>query len=201
MGLGSVFLIFTVILLVGLYVSRPFFDQKPARLARAALENEAQEHQRSALLAEYDRVLNALQELDFDHVLGKIADDDYPQQRSALRQAGADILRRLDAFQPRNGLALTESQPSVEDRLEAAIAARRMDTPGRPASPATVEATPVPVAVPAAAVAASDDLEALISLRRGAHREKAGGFCPRCGKPVQKSDRYCPKCGAALRVL
>jgi hypothetical protein len=201
MELGSVFLIFTVILLVGLYISRPFFDRKPVRQRRAALENEGLEHQRSALLAEYDRMLNALQELDFDHVLGKIADEDYPMQRTLLRQAGADILRELDSFHSRaSQTLLAESQPSAEDRLEAAIAARRGDSPARPDGADRVDASPARVAIPAAAAAASEDLEALISIRRGSRQEKAGGFCPRCGKPVQKSDRFCPKCGAAIKV-
>ena len=201
MELGSVFLIFTVILLVGLYISRPFFDRKPLRQGRAALENEGLEHQRSALLAEYDRVLNALQELDFDHVLGKIADEDYPMQRNLLRQSGADILRELDSFHSRGSQApLQESQPSAEDRLEAAIAARRGDRPARPDGAGRVGTNPARVAIPAAEAAASEDLEALISIRRGSRQEKAGGFCPRCGKPVQKSDRFCPKCGAAIKV-
>jgi NADH pyrophosphatase NudC (nudix superfamily) len=43
-----------------------------------------------------------------------------------------------------------------------------------------------------------DDLEALIAARRRARQEKASGFCPNCGKPVQESDRFCPKCGARL---
>jgi predicted amidophosphoribosyltransferase len=41
-------------------------------------------------------------------------------------------------------------------------------------------------------------MEALIASRRRERPEKAAGFCPRCGKPVQKLDRFCPKCGTAL---
>ncbi len=36
----------------------------------------------------------------------------------------------------------------------------------------------------------------LIANRRRARSEKSSGFCPQCGKPIQKSDRFCPKCGA-----
>ena len=49
-----------------------------------------------ALLAERDRVVNALQELDFDFNLNKIPSEDYPVQRAALLQKGADILKKLD---------------------------------------------------------------------------------------------------------
>jgi predicted amidophosphoribosyltransferase len=36
----------------------------------------------------------------------------------------------------------------------------------------------------------------LLADRRRVRQEKAVGFCPQCGGPVQKSDRFCPKCGA-----
>ncbi len=198
MELGSVFLIFTVILLVGIYISRPFFDPPPRR---AQQSSENLEHERSGLLAEYDRVLNALQELDFDHALGKIADEDYPSQRAFLLQNGAAVLKKLDEFQNQPGEAAAENHPTAEDRLEAAIAARRADSPvrsGAMAVPAGAGGNGVTASL--GSTAANDDLEALIAIRRGARQEKAGGFCPRCGKPVQKSDHFCPKCGATLKA-
>jgi hypothetical protein len=50
----------------------------------------------------------------------------------------------------------------------------------------------------AVAGGADDDLEKLLADRRRARREKAAGFCPRCGGPVHKSDRFCPKCGGKI---
>ncbi|MEZ0395599.1 MAG: zinc ribbon domain-containing protein [Anaerolineales bacterium] len=44
-----------------------------------------------------------------------------------------------------------------------------------------------------------EDLEALIAKRRQARREKAGGFCPQCGKPVLRADKFCPSCGHNLK--
>ena len=86
-----------------------------------------EEHDFSALLAERDRLLNALQELDFDYTLGKIPGEDYPAQRAVLLQRYADALRKLDAFQ-------TEAPGAdAESRLEAAIAARRADAGRIPA--------------------------------------------------------------------
>jgi hypothetical protein len=46
-----------------------------------------------------------------------------------------------------------------------------------------------------------DELEELISRRRGEMKEKSSGFCPRCGKPVKESDQFCPKCGAKIHVV
>ncbi len=175
MDIGSLFLILGLLILVGLFVARPFFE----RTARAVSQEE---QTLSALMAERDRVLNALQELDFDHALQKIPEEEYPAQRAILIQKGVEILRQLDAFQPQATAA------DVEARIEAAIAARRADAARRPASR------------PAAAVldAPDDELERLLASRRRQRSEKAAGFCPQCGGPVQKSDRFCPRCGATL---
>jgi hypothetical protein len=196
MDLGSIFLVFTVVLLVGLYISRPFIDRQRASLSTPVIPNENRDQENSALMAEYDRVLNTLQEMDFDYVLGKIPDEDYHQQRTFILQSGADLLRQLDTSRQQssglstseNSLSRGESLPSAEDRLEAAIAARRADSPVHQPAPVIVANGP------------NDDLEALISLRRGARQGKAAGFCPKCGKPVQVSDRFCPKCGAPVKV-
>lgn len=181
MDIGSIFLILGLLVVVGLFISRPFFE----RQARPVTEAE---HQRSTLLAERDRILNALQELDFDHALGKLPEEDYPSQRALLLQQGADVLRKLDAFQPaaQHGAFSEEA----EARLEAAIAARRGEV-ALPVGPNGSGARPM-------AASPDDDLEVLIAGRRRARREKAAGFCPQCGNPVQVSDRFCPKCGTTL---
>src|SRR5690349_50087 len=98
--IGSLFLILALALVVGLFIAQPFFKNVSGSNAdkestvRSA--EEEREHQRSSLLAERDRVLNALQELDFDYALGKVPAEEYPLQRSALLKTGADVLRHLD---------------------------------------------------------------------------------------------------------
>jgi hypothetical protein len=163
---SAVFLLLAVIILVALFVVQPL-TRRQRRLTEA-------EHTLSALLAERDRLLNALQELDFDYSLGKIPAEGYPAQRSMLIERGTDLLRQIDA--------LTSSQTSSnqpEDRLEAAIAARRASREDTPDSSGIT----------------NDDLEDLIAKRRLARKEKVAGFCPHCGKPVLQSDRFCPACG------
>lgn len=39
------------------------------------------------------------------------------------------------------------------------------------------------------------EIEEMIHKRRKAREEQTAGFCPKCGKPVQKSDQFCPSCG------
>ena len=184
MDLGSIFLILALLMLVALFIGRPFFEKQKAVRKRSQISGEDHEH--SALLAERDRVLTALQELDFDHVLGKIPEEDYPLQRTLLLQQGADVLRKLDALEP-------EPQPAdAEARLEAAIAARRADLQAVAVGSGNGRSRGVSTAV----ASPDDDLEVLLATRRRERKEKATGFCPKCGAPLQKSDRFCPRCGA-----
>jgi len=168
MELTAIFFSLAVLILVGLYLYAPFMERRARRVTE-------EEHELSALMAERDRVINALQELDFDFKLGKIPEDDYPVQRTTLLQKGADILRKIDALAPQ-----ISSSQDTEARLERAIAARRAD-----ASLAKVEVT-------------DDDLESMISSRRKKRANKSAGFCPKCGKPVMVTDRFCPVCGKSL---
>jgi predicted amidophosphoribosyltransferase len=45
---------------------------------------------------------------------------------------------------------------------------------------------------------ADDDVETILAARRRERQGKSGGFCPNCGRSIQKSDRFCPKCGQIL---
>ena len=168
MELTAIFFSLAVLIFVGVYLYAPFMERRARRITQ-------EEHELSALMAERDRVINSLQELDFDFKLGKIPEEDYPAQRAGLLQRGAEILKKIDALAPQPA-----SAQDTEARLERAIAARRAD-----ASVARVEI-------------ADDELEAMISSRRKVRRDKAAGFCPRCGKPVMVSDRFCPSCGKSL---
>lgn len=183
MDIGSIFLILALFVLVALFVSRPFLVRQPA--GRASGER-VRDHELSALLAERDRILSALQELDFDYSLGKIPEEDYPGQRAVLLQYGADVLRQLDEIRAETG------GEDVEARIEAVVAARRLDARRVP----TGNSTRLQPAQ--AAIHGDDELEALLANRRRERQEKSAGFCPKCGGPVQKSDRFCPKCGKDL---
>ena len=52
---------------------------------------------------------------------------------------------------------------------------------------------------PAAIPDEEHEIEEKIQSRRMTREEQTAGFCPRCGKPVQKSDRFCPSCGEPTR--
>ncbi len=181
MDIGALFLILAVILLVTLFVTRPFLGGNSTEQPVSLQAVEEKEHQRSTLLAEQDRLLNSLAELDFDHALGKIPEDEYPPQRANLIKEGVEVLRKLDSLQQ----DASAVEQAAEDRIEEAIAARRVL---------------VATAVSAAGPLADDDLERMISARRNKRQEGAAGFCPRCGNPVVKSDKFCPRCGTTLQT-
>ena len=168
MELGSIFLVLAVLVIVGMYLYAPFISR-----TRRMSTNEM--HEISALKAERDRVINSLQELDFDFKLGKIPAEDYPEQRAALLQKGSDILRKLDEISP-----VSASASNVEARIEKAAAAKRADSSA------------------AESQISDDDLESMIAARRKEHKSKSAGFCPKCGKPVLVTDKFCPSCGKAI---
>jgi hypothetical protein len=177
MDIGSIFLILAILIPVVIFISRPLMDRNATSASYA-------EQDISTLLAERDQVVAALRELDDDYHLGKIPTEIYPTQRQTLLQNGADILRQIDAYQ------MISATGTAEDRLEAAIVARRLTYDGAQTS-IKKNGNAVPP-VP------DDDLEQKIASHRRLRQGKAGGFCPKCGKPVQEVDRFCPRCGAAL---
>jgi len=173
METGAILLLFSVVVICGLILSRPFLGG--SRITAVS----AEEQQLSALMAERDRVITTLQELDFDQTLGKIPSEDYPAMRAELMHRAAEIMRKLDSFHP-----AAPTPAEVESRIEAVIAARRSDA---------AVANPL-----ASRLAGDDDVEALIASRKAARPEKMAGFCPECGKPILRSDRFCPHCGKAI---
>ena len=169
MQISAVFFTLAVFILVAMYLYAPFMERRARRVT-------AEEHELSALMAERDRVVSALQEFDFDFKLGKVPEEDFTTQRAGLLQKGADILRKIDSYAPQ-----TASAQDEESRLEKAIAARRAD-----ASTAKAETV------------SDDEIEHMLASRRNTRKEKTGGFCPKCGKPVMTTDRFCPSCGKSL---
>lgn len=172
MDIGALFLLLSVGVLIGLFVARPFLERKP--ISSSSGENQAY----STMLAERDRLISALQELDFDFTLGKIPAEDYPPMRADLLRRASEILRQIDTTQ-----SISTQISDAESRVEAQIAIRRAD--GAVEKPVSNEPS-------------DDDIEELIASRKAARKERSAGFCPNCGKPVLRSDRFCPACGKSM---
>ena len=127
MDLAAILFLIAVLLAVSLYLVTPLMNNVSRRVP-----NESQ--QVSSLLAERERLLNALQELDFDYQLGKIPEEDYPAQRADLVRRGADVLKELDLLAParpplrpeKETAAVSEEAGQLsDDDIESMLAARR----------------------------------------------------------------------------
>jgi hypothetical protein len=176
MDIGSILLILAIFIPVTLFILHPIIE-------RSLVPETQSGPDISTLLAERDHIIATIKELDDDYSLGKVPAEDYPSQRLALLQNGADILRNIDNFQSRF------STQAPEDRLEAALVAHRQNLEASYSPKKNGNAVPP---VP------DDGLEQKIAIRRRMMHGKAGGFCPKCGRPVQAIDRFCPHCGATL---
>ena len=167
MQIVSVIFSLGILILVGVFLYAPFLERRARRVTE-------EEHETSSLLAERERVVNSLQELENDYQLGKVPEEDYPVQRTNLLQKGADILRKLDELEP------VQAQNDKDARIERALAARRKN--GSSSEGALTD----------------DEVESMIASRRKGRKAKSAGFCPKCGKPVMTSDKFCPSCGKTL---
>jgi rubrerythrin len=165
MQIVSIFFTLGILILVGIFLYAPFLERRARRVTE-------EEHETSALLAERERIINSLQELESDHQLGKVPEEDYPIQRANLLQKGADVLRKLDELTPQKKL------DEKDAHIERALKARRKETSEKKLT--------------------DDDIESMISSRRKGRKAKSAGFCPKCGKPVMATDRFCPSCGKTL---
>ena len=85
--IGSILFGLAILIVVGLFLVRPFFNAPPQAQAVS---------QRQQLLVRKGAILEAIHALDFDHDTGKIPDEEYEQQRAALMSEAAATLKALD---------------------------------------------------------------------------------------------------------
>ncbi len=168
--LGSLLLGVALIVVVVLYLARPFVtaEDEDIRLAREEADS---------LILRRDALLRQVRELDDDMEAAKVAPELYQRVRPQLVKQAAVIMQQLDAHQVD---ALT---PDLDAQIEAAV--RRLRTPEEidaDIETAVRAARGRPAGAPAPAAAAAP-----------------AGFCPKCGRRVEADDRFCPKCGYTLQ--
>jgi rubrerythrin len=168
---GSLLLILSITILVGLFISRPFYSDYLSTQMESTLDTDLlkSELEVESLMAEKDRLFSALQELDSDHSLGKIPDEEYHTQRTKYKNAAALVLRKIDEMDTQipTAVAVDNKQPHTSST--------EFVTGGK-----------------------MDEIEEMVAARRRSRNEKSAGFCPHCGKVIQKSDQFCPVCGSKV---
>ncbi len=86
--------------------------------------------QHERLLVYYERVLTNIRDLDEDHALGKMLDNDYTPEREEWVQRGIQVLKALDNLQahsiiPETVIDDAAVDEAIDDAIEAAIQAYR----------------------------------------------------------------------------
>lgn len=106
------------------FVVVPFFDATSGSAAR-----RASGRRRLALHERKEQLYSSIKELEFDHSVGKLSDDEYRRQKVALEDQAVGILRELDQL---NGYPNSEQRVA---RIERDVAEMR-SRPDRPGAPA-----------------------------------------------------------------
>lgn len=155
MSIGSILFGFSLLILVALFISRPFM-MMPKRQRR-------RRQGRHSLLADKNRLLEQIRFLDFEHETGKLPTDVYEVQRENLVKETAVILQKLDRAPTGNGKGA-----GLDAEIEAAIAHIRGQQPDgqQPA---------------AAAVAARPRTDGGFCPQCGNPLDKEDKFCSTCG--------------------
>ncbi len=177
MEIGAILFSLAMILLVATYVLQPLVGSGLAGYRDSSREL-------SALQAERDRVLDSIQEIDMDHSMGKVSEQDYQRQRQVLAVEGAEILKSIDELQLSPDAEPRGKSPEME--LEAAVAELR----GKSS-------------------VASSELEAAVAEARGKSSTPGPQIaqsvsdpieeaCPTCGERILHGDRFCSNCGETL---
>ena len=103
-----------ILLLVIAWVLRPLVV---ARQERLQLESSEANQKLENLLFEREVALLAIRDLQFDHEMGKLSDEDFAQLDARYRVHAIQILRQLDEL----GVVPDEEEEAVEDSLDAWI--------------------------------------------------------------------------------
>jgi hypothetical protein len=128
MNIGSIFLLIAILFVAAFIILRPFYIPQKENVLQPGTVIQ---HTYSSLLAEKERLLNAIQEMEFDHEAGKIPDDIYPEQRLGLIHKTASVLEKISQINsallhPEDGSASASATPNPYDDLEEMIAKRRL---------------------------------------------------------------------------
>jgi hypothetical protein len=121
MDFGSLFFVIGLLLIVGVFLARPFIEHRVEAVSAA-------EREMSALLARRDHILAQMADLEMDMELGKLIDRHYQSQRRELLTQGAEVLRQIDALEQASPELLSSH---ADDEIEAAVARLRSLKPSQ----------------------------------------------------------------------
>jgi hypothetical protein len=104
--------------MAGLIVMRPFLDQVGGKVNQSSGVYDS-------LLAERERLLSSIEELDLDLDLKKISPSEHALDRNLLLSQAADVLKKLDRYSKPKGSQKGKAKKTKADDLEKMIQERR----------------------------------------------------------------------------
>ena len=111
----SVAVCIVIVAAVCIFLFRPFLTVR-GRIGEA----DAGHGGGNQLVAEREAIIDAIRELDFDHRMGKVEEDDYRATRSRYENRAVELMRAIEQT--------AGPAPKIEDRIEEQIAALRKKT-------------------------------------------------------------------------
>lgn len=161
------------------YVTRPWWIQRwqPQTPSDSAPE--------PSLADQREATVTALRDLDFDHAVGKITEEDYSSLRQTLLAKVAAIMTQIEHEQ-------ATAQADLDARIEAEILAARQNLNGGRMTRSPDEGSRV--CPTCSRVPLAGDLYC-----RGCGTYLAPA-CPECGQTVAPTDRFCVSCGFELAL-
>jgi biopolymer transport protein ExbB/TolQ len=149
------------------YVLWPLLTQQPPALL-------VEDDRLMELLARKDSTLRALKDLEFDHQVGKLSEEDYTRFYERLSRQAVALIGQIEKVTPQIS--------SLDEAVEAEIAKQRRVLTPRNGATKTVAAAPV--ATGTLATSPSDGTMAT--------------FCTECGIRLQPGFKFCANCGAPV---
>ncbi len=146
---------------------QPASSPSPRRSGRSG-ENRHPAQPSVAPQQEYQALVAAIRDLDFDYRTGVLTEEDYRPLRDALALRAASLLQELD-HRPRQ-------ESDLDAQIEAMVSALRSQRPR-------------------AALVHSEDVGATNCPACGGRVQAGDRFCAHCGTALQ---RLCPHCGVAV---
>jgi len=191
-----IFVVLAAVLIGGAFylVALPILQHARRVSARPPLSLE--QERLDDLLADRDAAFQALRELNFDHQVGKITDEDFVAFEAHLKRNAAACLRALDEWEQ-------EAASTFDDVLEQAIHARKQ-TLIRAGMAGLIESGDGRICPKCGNLAALEDRfcgGCGAALLDAPPRQATTALeCPGCGHPHLAGDKFCPGCGQTLEV-
>ncbi len=179
--------------------------RQPAVEVELAQQGALEVASQRQLREEKRRLVRAINELTFDHEMGKLSKEDYDAVRQVYELKAVEVMRALDsdaALHPalKDVLAQLEGTPKAKAEPETTPEAEPETTPeAEPEAKAKAEPeTTTPEAEPADEAQAHEDAEAADDDAPAAPDDDAPPTCRSCGIANDEDAKFCKSCGKEL---